>query len=220
MVNFLLSTILEDIFGSLLGNDAVFVGKILLNAENEIQDEEIVSIARETCPSCGASGKDVVQREPTEEERENMDEEEQLALHCNNCGEDFVSLSLKLVRRALYVLNEHFIARYRRERDKDTGYFLYYWYILKDRLQEQILLRRQKVIQLLKARFEFESENLFYTCEDECVDYPFTEAFEKGFICEKCNKPLAQKSNTKIKEFLNRKIKKMEENLNAGFEQF
>ncbi|MFX0094223.1 MAG: hypothetical protein ACFFBD_20965 [Candidatus Hodarchaeota archaeon] len=211
--------ILEEIFGPLLGANAVFVGKILLSTEKEIQDEEIVEIARTICPFCGVTENDLIDREPTEEEKENMDEDEQFAFHCQNCGNDYITLSLKLVRRALYVLNEYYIARYRRERDKDTGYFLYYWYLLKDRLREQIIQRREKIISLLQARYDFESENLFYACEDICIDYPFADAFEKGFICENCGKPLAQKANADIKVFLEKKIKKMQESLNAGVEE-
>ena len=121
-------------------------------------------------------------------------------------------MPLKSVRRALYRLNEWFLARYRRERDNDTGYFVYNWSLAIERLEDLINHRKSRTIQLLQQRLDYEERHLLYSCGNiECLQLLFGEAFEHGFVCPTCAAPLAPQNNEDTIEFLKARIRQIEE---------
>lgn len=123
-------------------------------------------------------------------------------------------LTIKDVRKALYKLNDQSLARYRRQRDPETGYFVYWWKIEKERLREMILQRRRNIIKILRQRLEYEEDNLLYMCE-KCNSgtLPFDDAFENEFICKDCNNPLVQLENEELIEKLREKIEELEKTI-------
>ncbi|MHA2271287.1 MAG: transcription factor E [Candidatus Hodarchaeales archaeon] len=119
-------------------------------------------------------------------------------------------LPLKTVRRTLYRLNEWFLARYRRERDNDTGYFVYNWSLATERLEDLVSHRKSRTLQLLQQRLDYEERHLLYSCGNvDCPQLLFGEAFEHGFICPQCNESLAPQDNKDTIEFLKAQIKKI-----------
>jgi transcription initiation factor TFIIE subunit alpha len=126
-------------------------------------------------------------------------------------------VSLKVVRKSLYKLNEKYLASYRRIRDPETGYFIYYWAIQKERLRILILNRRRRTIQVLSQRLSHEERHLLYHCgTPDCPSVTFGAAFEVGFVCSNCNSPLVQQDNEDSIRFLGKRIKSLQENLNEG----
>ncbi|MFX0115244.1 MAG: transcription factor [Candidatus Hodarchaeota archaeon] len=120
-------------------------------------------------------------------------------------------LPLKAVRRTLYRLNEWFLARYRRERDNDTGYFVYNWSLATERLEDLISHRKARTLQLLRQRLDYEERHLLYSCGNvECPQLLFGEAFEHGFVCPQCGGSLAPQDNKETIEFLKSQIKKID----------
>ncbi|MHA2175523.1 MAG: hypothetical protein ACXABI_11895, partial [Candidatus Hodarchaeales archaeon] len=108
---------------------------------------------------------------------------------------EIVRIALKEVRKSLYKLNERSLARYRRVRDKETGYFVYYWSPIWERIRDLIVSRRKQSIKRLKQRLDYEQRNLLYVCEEGHTPVTFSDAFELGFICNVCGQELAQKEN-------------------------
>lgn len=128
-------------------------------------------------------------------------------------------IALKEVRKSLYKLNERSLARYRRVRDKETGYFVYYWSPIWERIRDLIISRRKLSLKKLRQRLDYEQRNLLYVCEAGHSPVTFSDAFEMGFICASCGEELAQKDNQTTIEFLERKIKELEGELNRGLEE-
>ena len=121
-------------------------------------------------------------------------------------------LPLKAVRRALYRLNEWFLARYRRERDNDTGYFVYHWTLATEKLEDLISHRKSRTLQLLTQRLDYEERHLLYSCgKADCAQLLFGEAFEQGFVCPKCGESLAPQDNKETIEFLKSRIRLVED---------
>lgn len=128
-------------------------------------------------------------------------------------------IALKEVRKSLYKLNERSLARYRRVRDRETGYFVYYWSPIYERILDLIISRRKQSIKKLRQRLDYEQRNLLYVCDEGHTPVPFSDAFELGFICTTCSKELSQKDNTKTIEFLEIKIQELESELKKGLEE-
>jgi len=128
-------------------------------------------------------------------------------------------IALKEVRKSLYKLNERSLARYRRVRDRETGYFVYYWSPIYERIFDLIINRRKQSIKKLRQRLDYEQRNLLYVCDEGHTPVPFSDAFELGFICTTCSKELSQKDNTKTIEFLEKKIEELDNELKKGLEE-
>lgn len=128
-------------------------------------------------------------------------------------------IALKMVRKSLYQLNERSLARYRRVRDKETGYFVYYWSPIWERIRDLIISRRKLSLKKLRQRLDYEQRNLLYVCDEGHTPVTFSDAFELGFICTTCGKELAQKENQQTIEFLKNKIKLLEDELKTGLEE-
>lgn len=122
---------------------------------------------------------------------------------------EITGLKLNMVRKVLYKLNESQIATYRRERDSETGWFVYFWFLRQEKLENLIKGRQKAVLRVLKQRFDFERQNDFYTCEKKCQKLVFNEAFEVGFTCPKCNSLLVQIDNGTLIKVLERKISQL-----------
>ena len=185
---------LNDIILKLTDETTVKVLNVLL-AHSEITDEEIVNRLNEEIE--GSS------------DTESVKEDETLGLS---------RIALKEVRKSLYMLNERSLARYRRVRDKETGYFVYYWSPVWERIRDLIIGRRKNAIKKLRQRLDYEQRNLLYVCEDGHIPVTFSDAFELGFICTTCGKELAQKDNTQTIDFLSRKITELENELKTGLD--
>lgn len=125
------------------------------------------------------------------------------------------ALEMKIndVRRALYALSEYGFVSYRRVRDKSSGWFIYYWRINVEDINNILLVRKRDILRKLKERLEYEESNSFYYCPVDGTRYTFEEAFENGFTCPRCATELAYIENDKIKQILMERIRKLEEEL-------
>lgn len=117
------------------------------------------------------------------------------------------------VRRALYALSEHGFVSYRRVRDKNSGWFIYYWRINVEDINTILLVRKKEILRKLKERLEYEESNSFYYCPVDGSRYTFEEAFENGFVCPRCGAELVYIENDKIKQILAERIRKIEEEI-------
>ncbi len=184
---------LNDIIIKLTDETTVKVLNVLLD-QKEIIDEEIVNILNEEIERAY--------------EAINEDEEQRIP-----------RIALKEVRKSLYKLNERSLARYRRVRDKETGYFVYFWTPIWERIRDLIISRRKLSMKKLRQRLDYEQRNLLYVCDEGHTPVTFSDAFELGFICTTCGKELSQKDNTKTIHFLEQKIKVLDEELKTGLEE-
>ena len=184
---------LDDIIQKLTDEITVQVLNVLLE-QREVIDEEIVNKLNESF----------------EEDPSESDSDEESAT---------MRIALKEVRKSLYKLNERSLARYRRVRDKETGYFVYYWSPIWERIRDLIVSRRKQTIKRLKQRLDYEQRNLLYVCDEGHTPVTFSDAFELGFICTVCGQELAQKENAETISVLQTKITELNKDLKSGLEE-
>lgn len=117
------------------------------------------------------------------------------------------------VRRALYELHSLGIVAYKKKQSPEDGRFIYMWFIDGGRLNQVFLQRKKEVLSKLRARLSFESSNTFFVCDIDGVRLTFDEAFENDFKCPKCGADLRPEDNTPTREFLEKMITKLEEEI-------
>lgn len=123
-------------------------------------------------------------------------------------------VKLSDVRKFLYKMYSHGLISAVRAKDEKKGWFIFYWRIQKDQLNAFIRDRKRKVLEKLKKRLEYEKFHEFFICE-KCpnVRVSFEEAMESAFRCLNCGEQLKNVDNSKIIEFLTKKINQLEEEL-------
>ncbi|MHA1215729.1 MAG: hypothetical protein ACTSPE_01630 [Candidatus Thorarchaeota archaeon] len=125
-------------------------------------------------------------------------------------------LKLNVVRRILYKLHDNHLASYRRVRDTDTGWFLYYWKIDPRKAQALVNRKKRMVLTLLEQRLEHETNNELYACVNrDSPPVPFEEAMNLSFRCPVCNGLLQYVNNERTISFLRKQVEELRADLEA-----
>jgi transcription initiation factor TFIIE subunit alpha len=127
---------------------------------------------------------------------------------------DQTEIRLNTVRKTLYRLYDHSLVGLRRNRDKETGWFVFHWRLQPDQLEGFIFNQKRRVLEKLETRLRYEKSHEFYTCRTPgCKRFPFEEAFELLFKCPACDKPMSHVTNNKIIETLTQKVEQIRREL-------
>ena len=121
-------------------------------------------------------------------------------------------LRQNVIRKVLHELFQIGITDYRREKEAETNWFMYYWRVKHESIAEVMLRRRDKMLKLLKLRLDYEKNNMFFVCPDH-PEYrlTFDEAYDYSFKCPECGKVLEQEDNKYLIEYLEYLITRLKE---------
>ncbi|NHK32190.1 MAG: transcription factor [Asgard group archaeon] len=123
-------------------------------------------------------------------------------------------MKLNAVRKILYRLYDARLAEFRRIRDKSNGWFIYFWRLKPNRVEELVVNRKKTVYRKLKTRLDYEQKYQFFKCEqDYCPRYTFDEAMENNFRCPECSGELRAFDNKEIIKKLSKKVKELRKSL-------
>ena len=124
------------------------------------------------------------------------------------------TVRLNTVRKILYKLYDHGLVSCTRVRDEKTGWFIFYWKLQTDQLDAFIRSRKRRVLEKLKHKLDYETNHSFFICK-KCGDVrvTFEEAMESSFRCSKCGGQLESSDNAAVVEFLEKRIKQIEDEL-------
>lgn len=123
-------------------------------------------------------------------------------------------MRLNQVRRVLYDLLDKQLVVYKRDVDKERGYYIYTWSLNREGLREIIRERKRLVLARLKERLQYEEQNMFFACPNGCIKrMTFDKAMEQQFKCPLCGSMLQNFDNSKILNKLRLKIESLERDL-------
>ncbi|ACS90425.1 Probable archaeal transcription factor, related to transcription factor TFIIE, alpha subunit [Thermococcus sibiricus MM 739] len=127
---------------------------------------------------------------------------------------EITGIRVNTVRKILYSLYDNQLAEFRRTRDKDTGWYYYYWHLETKRLSDIIRSKKMQELKKLKEALEEETKEIYYHCGTP--SHPrltFDEAMEYEFRCPLCGEMLMQYDNSEVVKELQERIKKLEKEL-------
>jgi transcription initiation factor TFIIE subunit alpha len=87
------------------------------------------------------------------------------------------------VRSLLYSLYEYKIVSYSRKRDPKKMWWIYYWEISEERINELLTKNLKKEILELRAQKEKMSDNQIFECKECGRIFNFESAAENNFLC-------------------------------------
>lgn len=120
---------------------------------------------------------------------------------------------IKLIRRMLYTLYNHNVIGFIRKKDKQKGWYIYYWTILPENVKFAYFKKKKEQLLRFQEQLEAERKELFYICPGKCVRLNFDQAMEFEFHCPECGQLASQDSSEDKKEVLRKKIKDLEQEL-------
>jgi transcription initiation factor TFIIE subunit alpha len=123
---------------------------------------------------------------------------------------DKTKMDIKLVRKLLYLLYNHNLVGFNRKKDKEKGWYVYYWTLLPESIRFIYFKKKKESLIKLKSRLEEEEKELFFVCPNDCVRLNFDQAMDFEFHCPECGELFSQDtSEDKIAKIKN-KIKEIE----------
>lgn len=113
-------------------------------------------------------------------------------------------------RKNLYKLLDYNLVTYRRTRDKNTGFIMFYFKDNFDGYKNILVERNMEQINKWKQLLAYEEDNMFYACAAGCTRMPFYKATEIDFRCPSCNEILNFQDNSRKVEALRKRIEQAE----------
>ena len=131
-----------------------------------------------------------------------------------------LKLSINYVRNLLYGLHAGNLVSSTRKKDRQKGWYIYYWTFNLKHAVGVLLIRKKLRLEQLEKQLNKDAEEK-YTCPDGHVEFNAVRALEHGFKCPECEQVLIRKSKEFDKELLIADIdnlKKEIETLNVPIE--
>lgn len=117
---------------------------------------------------------------------------------------------IKLIRRMLYTLYNHNVIGFIRKKDKQKGWYIYYWTILPENVKFAYFKKKKQQLDHVRQQLEMEGKELFFICTGKCVRLNFDQATEFEFHCPECGQLIAPDSGEDKKVMLKKKIAELE----------
>jgi transcription initiation factor TFIIE subunit alpha len=122
-------------------------------------------------------------------------------------------IRINLVRRILYELYENRLANYRRVRDENSGWYVYYWQLDPARALEYVNANQRQLLQKLEEQLELEKNTMYFSCSNEDPKMPFEQAAENDFKCPKCGGKLESYDNSNVITSLEQRIQSLRQQI-------
>jgi transcription initiation factor TFIIE subunit alpha len=127
-----------------------------------------------------------------------------------------IGFTVSQVRSILYELKAKNLIDYDRKKDKEKGWYLYYWRVLSQNFETVYINEKKQKLNQFKERLESEETSIYYICPNFCKRSSFEDALEHNFTCTVCGALMNEENKTRKIEMLKRNIKEHEELLSES----
>ena len=126
---------------------------------------------------------------------------------------DDLKIGVNIVRNMLYRLHDANLVSFIRKKDKQKGWYIYYWTFNTPRIKFLLKKLRQEKLLKLNERLEREKETQFYICSNQCMRLDFDQAMNFEFKCPECGQLIHQEDNKELIENIEKEIKELEKDI-------
>jgi len=126
---------------------------------------------------------------------------------------DKLRLSINEVRNLLYKLDAYDLIKSTRRKDKRKGWYIYYWTLEKNKLDNLIIKLKKDELKILKNKLEKEKVGDFFVCPHRCSRQRFEDALANNFMCLECGDLMSAEDNDKAVSKLRSEIIRIETEL-------
>jgi transcription initiation factor TFIIE subunit alpha len=106
------------------------------------------------------------------------------------------------VRNMLYRLLDANLVTFTRKKDKQKGWYIYYWTYDNSNINHLFWEAKRKRLEFLQENITKEKNTVFFICPSGCIRTDFDRAFEFDYRCPECGEIIIQQDTTeKIKTY-------------------
>ena len=120
---------------------------------------------------------------------------------------------IKIIRHMLYKLHNQNLVCSTRKKDKQKGWYVYYWTIIPENIKFLYIKNKRKLLNKLKAKLEKEETDQFFVCVKRCVRLDFDQAMDFEFHCPECGEIINQDQDNKRIIQIQKKVSLLEKEL-------
>lgn len=131
-----------------------------------------------------------------------------------------IGFAVSQIRSILYELKAKNLIDYDRRKDKEKGWYLYYWKVLPNNFEKVYISEKKEKLEQFKERLETEERSVFYLCPNFCKRLSFEDALENNFTCPICGALMNEENKSRKVEMLKRNIEEHENILNKVENEF
>ncbi|MBS3126743.1 hypothetical protein J4228_01110 [Candidatus Woesearchaeota archaeon] len=117
-----------------------------------------------------------------------------------------LKIDIKIIRKLLYILYNHNLVSFTRKKDKQKGWYIYYWTLLPESVRFNYFKMKRDLLERLKQQLKEEEEELFFVCPSNCVRLNFDQAMDFEFHCPECGELISQEDGKSRTALLKKKI--------------
>ena len=117
---------------------------------------------------------------------------------------------IKVIRKQLYILYNHNLISFTRKKDKQKGWYIYYWTLIPENVRFNYIKRNKNLLERLKNQVEIEKKELFFVCPGKCVRLNFDQATDFEFHCPECGQLIHEDNREEQVVKLEERIKAVE----------
>ncbi len=126
-----------------------------------------------------------------------------------------LKLTINEVRNKIYRLQEHNLVVSIRKKDKEKGWYIYYWTLNTKEIRNLIVSLANKKLSDLKKQLEREQETSFLECSNKCMRLKFEDALDYEFKCPECGSLMVEEKKNVRLENIKKQIRLLEEQIVA-----
>ncbi|MEM3127148.1 MAG: hypothetical protein QW331_03725 [Candidatus Woesearchaeota archaeon] len=116
-------------------------------------------------------------------------------------------------RNILYRLYHHNLVSFIRKKDKQKGWYIYYWTFEDNKVPYLSQDIKRKKLEKLYARLEREKSDDFYMCPNQCIRLDFDKAVNFNYKCPECGSIIEKEDNRKKISSIEQEIEKIKHEL-------
>jgi len=124
-----------------------------------------------------------------------------------------LKLSINQVRSLLYRLNLHNLVYSNRKKDKEKGWYIYYWTFNFRHARDLLINKKQEELRYLKEELEKERQHRYFICMNDGIRMDLNEALEHNYKCPECDRILKQEDSIKKISEIESRMHKLNQDL-------
>ena len=124
-----------------------------------------------------------------------------------------LKLTINQVRNLLYQFSTYNLVYSTRKKDRDKGWYIYYWTINFNEVRSLLLQRKKSGLAHLYTELETEKQHKYYVCSRDGTKLELEEAMEHNFKCPECEQVLKHIDSDKRIEAIKQEIDQIKQDL-------
>ncbi|MCA9459127.1 MAG: hypothetical protein KC550_01105 [Nanoarchaeota archaeon] len=127
-----------------------------------------------------------------------------------------IGFAVNQIRSLLYNLKAKNLIDYDRRKDKEKGWYLYYWKVLPQNFETVYMNEKKNKLEMFRERLKDEETSVFYICPNFCKRLSFEDSLENNFSCPVCGSLMNEENKSRKIDILKRNIEEHEKVLSGN----